>query len=453
MFAFLRRKWWRIAAGIVAFLLMAVGAVAIVWIFWLNPKLTRYVESDAFRAELEKETAKGLHFPNGHYEPIHRLDTWTAESAGFQANDGVKALKSMEARGITAKFNPWGVFRRRWQLDHVHVQSGEVGIQTYEPKPESTPTKPWYAIFLPDRVYLNRVDSEPVDVTWQFRRKRAGFFGTRLLITPHDRDFEYQARGGDLKMAPFPELRLRHTHLLITKTVLELYKLDLNPKARGTKGHIHAKGKAGTRDDRSVDFTFELERLPIDDWLPGGWREHVAGAATGKILWRGENYKLENSRGETNLRVDGARIYRLPFLEKIAKITGEKELEQLELNVCSLELEWRYPKIDAKHLILEEIGKFRAEGEVIINKKALSGAIQLGVARRLLDWLPKAEEVFGRERDGYLWTTVHLSGTIDNPQQDLSPRIMEVIKESPGVALGLLFRQLGESLKQAFGSE
>ena len=452
MFAFMHSKWWRTTALIIGWLL-PLGALIAISVGWLNSRLTHYIESDAFRAELEKETAKGLHFPSGHYEPIHRIDTWSAESAGFRANGGEKALQSMEARGITAKFNPWGVFRRLWQLDHVHVQSGEVAIQIYEPKPEPTPIKPWYAIFLPERVYLNRVDSEPVDVTWRFRGRRAGFFGTRLLITPHDRDFEYQARGGELRMAPFPPLRLRHTHLLITKTTLELYKLDLNPKARGTKGHIHAKGKAGTRDDRSVDFAFELERLPIDDWLPSGWREHVAGAATGKILWRGENYHLETSRGEANVHVDGARIYRLPFLESVVKLTGEKELEQLKLNVCSMEMEWLYPKIDIKHAALEEKGKFRAEGEVMINKKALSGEIRLGVARRLLDWLPKAEEVFPQERDGYLWTTVHLSGTIDNPQQDLSPRIVEAIKESPTASLTLLFRQIGEWFKKQIGTE
>jgi hypothetical protein len=46
---------------------------------------------------------------------------------------------------------------------------------------------------------------------------------------------------------------------------------------------------------------------------------------------------------------------------------------------------------------------------------------------------------------------VHLSGTIDKPEQDLSPRIIEALKESPGAFLGLVFRQFGEWLKHAFG--
>src|SRR5437868_12440358 len=118
---------------------------------------------------------------------------------------------------------------------------------------------------------------------------------------------------------------------------------------------------------------------------------------------------------------------------------------------CSFALTWNYPRAEIKNIAIEEKGKFRAEGTIQVEKKALRGAIELGVARHLLDWLPKPEEVFPHEHDGYLWTTVHLSGTTDAPQQDLSPRIMEVLKENPGAALGLLLRQFGEWLKKAFG--
>src|SRR5207302_3212774 len=59
----------------------------------------------------------------------------------------------------------------------------------------------WFSFFLPNRVYLERIESEQVNVTWRFRGERAGFLGTQLLITPHARDFEYVATGGTLKMA------------------------------------------------------------------------------------------------------------------------------------------------------------------------------------------------------------------------------------------------------------
>ena len=57
-----------IRTGVIGLVLIA-GVLAIAL---FNPRLTRYVENDAFRAELEKQTAKGLHFPSGKYGPIRR---------------------------------------------------------------------------------------------------------------------------------------------------------------------------------------------------------------------------------------------------------------------------------------------------------------------------------------------------------------------------------------------
>ena len=101
----------------------------------------------------------------------------------------------------------------------MQVQSGEVEIQVYKANPEAVAPKPWFAIFLPNRVYLERIETPQANITWRFRGDRAGFFGTQLLITPHGPDFEYFAAGGKLKMALLPDLDLRRAHVLITKTV------------------------------------------------------------------------------------------------------------------------------------------------------------------------------------------------------------------------------------------
>jgi hypothetical protein len=435
--------------------LLIVGTIALVFfcaVTFFNPRLTRYVESDRFRSALEKETAKGLHYPSGHYAPIRRTGFLTATSDGFQADHGRKALRTLDAHGIRATFNPWGIFLQRWQLDQVHIDSGEVQVQTYAPEPEPSPGKPWFRVFLPERVYLKQVESDPADVTWQFRGQKGGFFGTRLLITPHGRDFNYQAIGGTFKMALFPDLQLRDTHLLITKTWLTLYNLDLESKVDAA-GKIHAEGTAGTGKDRSVDFKIKFEAVPVEEWLPANWHDHVAGVAFADIVWRGENPKLESSAGEGSVRIEGGRLFDLPFLEKVATITGQKSLQRLQFNNCSGQFWWNYPKEQIKNIVLEDKGKLRIEGEITVHQKSLGGTLQLGVPRPYLAWLPKAEEIFIREDKGYLWTAVHLSGTIDAPQQDLSPRIAEVIKESPAAALRLLFRQIRDWLEHDAGGK
>ena len=439
-----------IYAGAIAILFL-IAVLAGVLIFF-SPLTTRYIQSDAFRAAMEDETAKGLHFSSGHYSPIRRMGALVAESEGFQASNGERALKSLYAHGITARFNPWGVFVRQWRFSDVHLESGEVAIQIYEANPEAIKPKPWFSIFLPNRVFLKHIESERSDITWQFRGERAGFFGTQLLITPHGPDFEYFASGGRLKMALVPELDLRRAHILITKTLLTIYDVDLASDSRG-EASIHAQGNAGLGKDKSVDLKANADRIPIHAWLPAQWKRTLSGNAFGEVHWSGENPKLESSFGDGALRVREGRIRNLPLLNKLAELARNKSFEYLQLNDCSLSFTWRYPKIDIKDIAIEERGKFRIEGEIAINRRALRGTLRLGLTRRYLDWLPNPEEVFNRQQSGYLWTTVHLSGTIDEPKQDLSPRIVELFKESPGAYLGLLFRQFENWLKNIFGGD
>ena len=96
--------------------------------------------------------------------------------------------------------------------------------------------------------------------------------------------------------------------------------------------------------------------------------------------------------------MDNGRVNELPFLEKLAALTNEKELEHLVLNECSVELDWNYPNAEIKNLAIEDKGKFRAEGTIKIDNKMLGGAIELGVARRLVDWLPNPDEIFPRQQ-------------------------------------------------------
>jgi hypothetical protein len=437
-----------ICAGAIAisFVIAALAATAA----FFSPLLTHYIEGNAFRAAMEDETAKGLHFPRSRYSPIRRTRALTAQSASFDASDGVKAMKSLDAHGITARFNPWGVFVRQWRFNYVHVQSGEVAIQIYEANPEAVTPKPWFAVFLPNRVYINRIESEQANVTWPFRGEQGGFLGTQLLITPHGPDFEYVATGGRLKMALLPDLDLRRAHLLITKTLFTVYDVDLASNSASDES-IHAQATAGIGKDKSVDFKANFNAVPIRTWLPAEWKGRLNGSAFGNLHWTGKDPKLESSSGEGSLRIRNGRIDDFPLLEKLAELAQKKSLEHLQLNDCSLTFGWRYPKIDIKDIIVEEEGKFRVEGEISIERRRLGGTIRLGIAREYLDWLPNPEEVFSRRQGGYLWTNVHLSGTIDEPGQDLSPRIIELFKESPGAYLRLFFRQFEGWLKKAFG--
>src|SRR5207248_10885341 len=166
----------------------------------------------------------------------------------------------------------------------------------YEANTEEVTPKPWFGFFLPTRVYIERIESEHANVTWQFRGERARLFGTQLFITPHDRDFDYAAAGGKLKMALLPELYLHRANVLITKAVVTVNDIDLASYWRN-QGRVRGKGTAGIGKDRSIDFSANFEILPIRRWLRYKWEEHLSGSDCSGIQWTGAKPKLENSAG------------------------------------------------------------------------------------------------------------------------------------------------------------
>lgn len=433
------RKAGRIAGAIVA-LLLVLGAVAL---WFLNPSLTRYIESDAFRAELEKQTAKGLHFPASKYAGVRRTGLLSATADSFAADDGEKAMTKIDAHRITARFNPLAVFLRRWQIDDLQIDRGEVGIQTYEPQPTPTPAKPWYHPILPQRVYLRRVTADPADITWKMQGKKGGIFDTRLVITPRGRDFNYEATGGTLRNPLVPEVALRETYLTVTKEIFRLHSLVL---ASGD-GLIFAKGEAETRDDKAIDFEIKWDRLPLRAWLPEKWPGAYRGTAEGELRWTGRDFKLETTKIEGHIRLHAAQLSGVAFLEKIAVITRRDDLRQLTLDQASAHFTMDQGNGELRDLALEDKGKFRVEGRITFSKSSLGGALQLGVAPVYLEWLPNFEEVFPRADGGYRWTTVRLSGSPDNPGQDLSPRILDALDDNPFAFLATGLRALGVWLK------
>jgi hypothetical protein len=421
-------------------IICTIAAIAIGLIFLLiNPALTRYVEGSRFRVALEQETAKGLHFPSSEFAPIRRTGLLSAQSESFTAHDGRKATTSLDAQGITGRFNPLGVFLRRWQIDDLHIDRGQIGVHVYEPKPEPQPTRPWYFLFLPDRVYLKHVWSDDVDVTWPMRGETGGIVQTRLVITPHGRDFEYRASDGTLKNPSLPELGVRQIHLLITKKLFSLYKLDLNSGA----GSIHAEGNTAISGEKHADFVFNWNDLPVREWLPKTWKGNFAGAATGDLHWTGNDYKLAAATMIGTMTVRGGRVGDMKFLDTIAAVTKRSDLAQLDLDLCRSKFRWRDGDCELKEIEIEQTGKFRIEGTVSFSDRSLGGTLQIGVTRQYLDWLPHPQEVFSREAGGYLWATVHLSGTLASPQQDLSPRVVQALTNSPGALLGAGLRALG----------
>ena len=115
----------------------------------------------------------------------------------------------------------------------------------------------------------------------------------------------------------------------------------------------------------------------------------------------------------------------LPILDRIATFTQTAQFRQFSLQRGKAVFTWQKSKLTVRQFLLESDGLIRIEGAFVVEGKQLDGKFQVGVTANSLRWLPGAQKrVFTEERDGYVWTTVKVTGPLDRLQEDLSARLL-----------------------------
>ena len=90
-------------------------------------------------------------------------------------------------------------------------------------------------------------------------------------------------------------------------------------------------------------------------------------------------------------------------------------------------------------MVVESEGLIRVEGTYTIVDGRIDGSFQVGLTPATLQWIPGSqEEIFTDSRDGYRWTPMRLTGPVDHPNDDLTPRLAAaagdtIIKSAAGV--------------------
>jgi len=433
-------KWW-FWAGV----LLAMAAVLIVIL--LMARLSQWIASDGFRGMLDEETSKGLHL-EGNYTAINRIGWLGLHADSFNGTNGYKTIVSLHASDISGTFNPVGILLRRWELEDLRIKSGSVLLQKTKPSAEANqePILPWWRQFWPDRVYLADVKVDAADILWRLKGSESGVYQTFLEITPNGRDFEYDARGGEFKTPITPSFALRHAHVLIRKARLYCSELLLEDEATHPIQQLRAKGDAGLEQDRSINLKLDFASLKISPWLPKHWRAHVAGQISGHFDYMSNDTGLETSHGRGNITVIDGVLRDLPPVDQYISLTGSPDPGDMKLSACTANVRWKECEIIFENINMECPDVFRLTGTVTATKtRALHGTLALGLTDSYLRWLPSLQKnIFSRQEGDYHFATVHLSGTVDHPEQDLSERLIKEVEKHPLLGLELFFRQIGK---------
>ena len=396
---------------------------------WLNS----YLHSDAFRELLSHKTSV-MFQADGQYLPF-RWTGFSVYSDGYQAHGELAApFRELQADQIRAEFQPQGVFHHAWQIDELTIQRLQIKFwrrDGMEVQPivagnterlDTGASEVPRSLWIPDRLELRRVQIHDANLSWSLPGQTGGVRQVRVTIVPDDRAWVATGSGGQLRQTGWPALNVDHVRLRYQAP--ELFITDGQLKLSESE-NVNVSGQINFEPNPALDLQVKINGVVITPFLPVDWRAKVKGIATGNARISGRADDAETLTATGKLSLASAQLEALPVLDRIALFTRTEQFRQFALQKASADFVWTKSKLTITRLLLESEGLIRVEGGCVVNQGKLEGLFQVGVTPTSLRWLPGSQaRVFTVERDGYVWTSVRVTGLLDDLKEDLSQRLI-----------------------------
>ena len=428
-------------------------------LFWITPlvliaccagigivMLFRWVQSDECRALIEKKTTDQLHV-KVKLTPL-QLGWTSLSSESLRAIGSAETtLKSIESSGLRARLRLSALLQGSMVVEeislarmviHLGAVTGvkSVPVSTLPERADSLPN------WLPLQFVVERIRSTSADVLIeQPNGGSINILGTSLESVPEGKQIRFDAHGGRLVSARFPDLSIAidKRRCRLSGQGLDLTGADLSFHNGGA---LRLEGSFPSNESESR-LKGHWEQVELVSLMP---------ALTGKVLGT-----LEGN-GEAAWDHDGMHaltgtisahdvtLSDIPALEKLALFTGIDQFRHLPVQDAHATYAGGAEKTIWHDVVIESRGLLKLTGEAEVGKEgSLRGSFQVGITKGVVDIIPFAREILGlNEHDGYLWTPMILGGSLSHPKEDLSARLTTAVTAH---AEGLLKEGIQEGMK------
>ena len=390
--------------------------------------LRSYLHSDGFRKFLSAEAsqAAGVDGEFGAFQ----WDGLAVGTDSFQAT-GEGLVSAVRADGMQTEIGLGGVRRGVWEIRGSSVRRLEISVDaTRQVDPAVVATaqqrqetkKPRRASWLPREAELDRITVRELAVNALLKQGLASVSGLSVTAEQAGAPGAYRAEidGGKIRLpfAQIPELRLDRAqaryqdgHVYLNNARVEAWE----------NGRISANGDWNLRA-RQFTLDGEATELKCENLLNETWAQRLTGDVESRFVV-GNRSGFTTANGELTLR--NGVLTALPVLDALAAYADTRRFRVLTLSEARSNWNWKKDEISLTHLVLACEGLVRLEGSITIRGQQMDGIFRLGLAPGTLSRIPGAEtDVFLPGERGLLWTPLRITGTLDDPKEDLTERLM-----------------------------
>lgn len=431
--------------------LLVLGVVA-----WYQ--LLAYMQGEGFRRVAEERMASLFRAQHVGLDSALHIDGERVSEDGLSVTNA-GALHSAKAGRLSMELDRMALLGRRLNIRKISVEEAEL---LFEQKEVANPAK---TKGKPAKKSGKGSASAPVPAP-AAAAERQGFFSlqgwemelmeckdTELTYRRGGEDYSLQGctvtttplkKGGWLHSAengrlhtPFALLRgasVRTAALQQEASGLSLTdcRIMLYPGEMRVRAHQDAATQKWSAN-------IAINKASVAPLLRGDWKKRVSGELFGKATLTGEQTAL--TAGEGTLSLQDGVLEALPFL---SDLPGEGGFPYRHMELDKAECRLSFPYAAPEHHIAEawlfdninirsKNGLLRVQGHVIVGTDgALGGTLTIGLPKNIVSALPMAALVQGlfnaAGEEGYLWLNINLSGTLDEPEEDLSVRCAALMK-------------------------
>ena len=469
-----KRGWvGKVAVGLLVAVL--VGGVT------LFVTVRNYLRGDGFRQLLSEMTSDAVGV-DGKFAPLRwnglKVDTKAFEASG----DGI--IRSVQSEGLHTEVHLRGVMRGVWEIHNSSMRRLEVFLDARDRgtagSGKKSPPPAKGSSWLPQEVELHGLDvaelqvnatleAGPLSVSGQHVRvDQVGTTGAykmdvRELVVRdlHDagtpvvsgvrvRAEQVGSDGGyrvnlvgekmsviRLPLSWVPELRLLQASLRYHDGAVFF---DQSTAGAGDAGLLEITSGKWDLATGCDNLTGTMSDLKCEEVFNEDWAKRCSGDMS-------SGFKLNKRNGELvawgHLEVHNGILTALPVLDVLAAYVDTRDFRTLKLSEAKTDWQWKPGEILLSNLVLSSKNLVRLEGNLSIRGRDLDGRFRLGLAPGTLAAIPGAEtEVFKADGSGLEWAPLRITGTLDDPQEDLSGRL----KDAAGMRIFEIIPETGEQV-------
>lgn len=423
-----RRAWWILGGAIgLMMVLVVMGAVL------LPIVITRWLGGDQFR-QLASGHVSSLLQTEGEFEDLE-WSSFSVYSAGFRSRTGASGPMSWDLREIRTEISPRLLLDRilRFSVISIGALTLSPGSGVAVPPRESIPPVAapggTSSDLLRDvqvgSVEIQSIQMRPVPATGEW-----GVQGMRAVLRPTKQKFDFTLEGGEI-LTPFSwlgNLLLSTAKGRYSDSTVYLTSLDAKSPSGGT---LQISGEYMPGPSPRVQGRLSWERWSVPGGKIGVGLFEVPARMSGDFVL--QEIRPGGPVGQGEVRLVEARLEPGPgsktILGLLGTLSGEPRLQGCPLTTAQARWSAQPSLYDVNRILVEAPGLLRVMGQVRVSGQNLSGQLQLGLERNLGSKVNglTGGECFRREEDGYVYETVNLSGTMENPQNDLTAKLSSAI--------------------------